>query len=604
MSSLSASHHMVTAVPPPMVRTKSAGHLPTATPVFQGGPRTAQMQARSVQPPPAKQHGAHASASTGAAAPRPRAGSAGGTSLTFPGPAGSPTGVRMITSAPAVKRPAVPPQQVPKGRALTSAAPPQKSGVIASAPPVLKGVVTTAPKGGIAMAPKGGIAMAPTAPKGVIMTAPAAPKGGIATAPPPATLRSRAAAAGSASDVAGAGASVKPKWVSAPPVPKHSADASGAVARVRELCCLEGHRMFGRIAHEWHLEGHLDGGGMFECDACHCDISVIEAHYRCEECDYDYCMDCAISRQERGTSSRNGAVRTRLSLSQVLPGDILLVGPDPFDIHHVVLVTSPMKPFPAAASHLEVDPKLKEVWECGTIESATNCHGDKFEWFPTTSIYTRDIATGVLEYAGTLDEAQTLNVLVPPTPTKVVFHPCRLGFEYVCAPPLEQRVFEAAVQIMGERSQKWSYRTGVNALLRPKLALDPNDYQDKAARAVLLKDLRKQWKRRPICSSVAIKVWQAYCVLLARARLDGPVPDDAHVWSSSSDDEGVPRGKCSFPWCRPDNRELVKMHSDAEDAAVRHILLVMPAEAKRTPPSRLIEAITLHGWVIRQTVAG
>merc|ERR1712014_484275 len=88
--------------------------------------------------------------------------------------------------------------------------------------------------------------------------------------------------------------------------------------------------------------------------------------------------------------------------------------------------------------------------------------------------------------------------------------------------------------------------------------LNAGKYSTSESRAKLMEELRSRWEQRPICSSVAILVWQRYFQLAAG---DSP---------------------------------------EGDNLAVEQILQWMPVFNDTTAPSALVNVLSTCGWVLRE----
>merc|ERR1712190_447248 len=73
----------------------------------------------------------------------------------------------------------------------------------------------------------------------------------------------------------------------------------------------------------------------------------------------------------------------------------------------------------------------------------------------------------------------------------------------------------------------------VRGFLANRGGIDPEHFRDEESRAALLKEIRERHENRPICASVAIKVWQVYFQLRnanAGARADDKTVKDILKW--------------------------------------------------------------------------
>jgi len=247
---------------------------------------------------------------------------------------------------------------------------------------------------------------------------------------------------------------------------------------------------------------------------------------------------------------------------QVQPGDIFLCGPDRWGIHHVVMSIGQMRPAPEAGPMLVQDmPELRnmDIFSCETIESTHSSltTGQEIVWYASKNFFARNRVTGEAVILGDIGRgSDTLEWFEQPIKVKLLMHPLRPGHG---GPAFDPRAFQQALEISARASQHWSIRTAVNGIMnrRELQGLDPNDYPDAQSRSALMHDLQKRWEKRPICTSVAIMVWQRYFALSS-----GPGP------------QGI-------------------------DTAVQQILRWMPLLSDKTLPSALIKELSKCGWVMR-----
>jgi hypothetical protein len=319
----------------------------------------------------------------------------------------------------------------------------------------------------------------------------------------------------------------------------------------------------------WHYEG--------KCDVCSKKIGAEDARYNCKECRYNVCMECtswllARNRDKRkifvpptaDVGTRNAYQANPQGPSKVQPGDILLVGPDRWGIHHVVLSTGHMRPDPETGKMLKQEmPELRgtDIYSCQTIESthASLTSGKEIVWYVAKSYIARNRVTGeAMLVADIADGEDTLEFFEKPVQVKMLMHPCRPGHG---APPFDKSAFAQALEVCAQTSKAWSIKTAVNGILKRRdlQALDPEAYPDAASRAALLEGMKKRWETRPICTSVAIMVWQRYFML-------------SSIGSS---------------------------RAEATDIAAQNILRWMPLLSDRTLPSGLIKELSKCGWVMR-----
>jgi len=241
----------------------------------------------------------------------------------------------------------------------------------------------------------------------------------------------------------------------------------------------------------------------------------------------------------------------------------LMVGPDWWGIHHVVLCRGPMQRVEETmlARFVSHEPSLAayDLFEGPTIESSRPLKGLEYAWYPATSYFARrreedappDELWAVGDFA---DNTSTIHINSNLVPVKLLMHPLRPG---TGAPVMDLDTFRAAVDQSAALSKKWSQWTALAAITARRTSLHPTDYCNMAKRSELMEDLRRRWRRRPICSSVAIQIWQRYFEL-----------------SSGTGPGGT-------------------------DLAVQQILRWMPVKCDKTAPSALLKALSTAGWVLQ-----
>jgi len=321
----------------------------------------------------------------------------------------------------------------------------------------------------------------------------------------------------------------------------------------------------------WHYRG--------SCDKCGEEIKQEDARYHCKECNHSLCMKCGAQQMKLCVSTAVEAplasmiptdeaftprtVRTprghdRLP-SHIMPGDIFLCGPDKNGIHHVVLCCGPVR---LSEEHKEVleATRNEQVFVCQTIESTHLEEGRTTCWYPCRSLFKRDLKTGDIRLGGDVDN-ETGQVTLAETeyPVKVLLHPLRRGHG---GPEFDASAYWSAIKISAETSKSWGIKTGLKACVLNTVkdrreGLNADDYPDQESRHALMKSLRKRRVENPICSSVAIMVWQLYFELTSGTGKDG------------------------------------------EDLAAQMILRWMPCVSNLTAPSAMVKILTKRGWVLR-----
>jgi len=347
--------------------------------------------------------------------------------------------------------------------------------------------------------------------------------------------------------------------------------------------CPCGHVMQGKIVRElwnrvmfWHYRG--------SCDRCGDAINEEDARYFCKECNYSLCMACGnkqmnlhvschfeapggmsmIATDDAFTPKVGAATPTPTAAhhrlpTHIMPGDIFFCGPDKNGIHHVILCCGPVRLTTEYRSHIEASAK-EQVFVCQTIESTHLEEGQKTCWYPCRSLFKRNLVTGETWLVGDVNN-ETGQVTLSETEygVKVLLHPLRRGHG---GPEFDPAVFWSAIKISAETSKSWGLKTGLKATVLKAVkdrrdGLDAADYPDEESRRALMKSLRKRREENPICSSVAIMVWQLYFELVSGT------------------------GKAG------------------EDQAAQTILRWMPCVSNLTAPSAMVKILSMRGWVLR-----
>lgn len=313
--------------------------------------------------------------------------------------------------------------------------------------------------------------------------------------------------------------------------------------QTRYVRCRNGHGMRAKVAREMLQLMRCTGDQ--QCCLCEKSLTDHDAFYRCKACDEDYCLSCSRAQLGLSAAVPRGASGSALQLG---PGDILLCGPDRYDIHHIVLVRGELEGAPELVDMIDVPPGA-ELLRCETIESTQKSSGSTTWWYPTTTIILRDSHAGTsMVVADEPPDSDTLYIFPEPVPCKVLLHPLRpevMGIE------LDPDVFDEALKACAERSQKYSWNTAMHAFFAYQRSMDAEHYQTPEVRMELLSKIRASWERPPICAAVAIKVWQQYFDFL---------------------------------------------HSDSADDATLCILNCMPVWCDATTPSSMVKTLTYHGW--------
>mmetsp|Transcript_115810 Transcript_115810/g.327600 ORF Transcript_115810/g.327600 Transcript_115810/m.327600 type:complete len:479 (-) Transcript_115810:17-1453(-) len=360
-----------------------------------------------------------------------------------------------------------------------------------------------------------------------------------------------------------------------PPVEGKVTQHPGATQPVSQnVCaaprCPAGHSMRAKVAREmwkrvmaWRYRG--------TCDRCETHIGTKDASYVCGKCMYVLCLACS----EHRVASTAGCDIALAALhafpgstwrppNHVMPGDIFFCGPDKWGIHHVVLCRGPMQ-----AEHdcelleaLEVNEE-EEVFSCLTIESSRPLKGVDVHWYPARTYFSRTTYGESAMLADVGDDTDTLCLHAKPTPVKILLHPFRGPHA------LRMDAFQEAVARSAKASRRWGLRTALKALTAWREPLRVEEYPDAESRAELLEDLRRRWGHKPICSSVAIMVWQRYFEIAAGAAAESET-----------------------------------VAPEAVDIAAREIIRWMPALSDKTMPSALLKALSQVGWVLRGNLDG
>lgn len=154
---------------------------------------------------------------------------------------------------------------------------------------------------------------------------------------------------------------------------------------------------------------------------------------------------------------------------------------------------------------------------------------------------------------------RAISQVLDPSPVKVLLHPLRPGHG---GPLFNAALFKEATQRCAVVSKNWGLDTALSAFTsRRDTALDIASYPDVDSRRALLDELRERWARPPICSSVAIMVWQNYFMLACGGA--------GIVFTTST------------------------------DLAVKQILQWIPVFSDQTMPSMLLRVLTGCGWLLR-----
>jgi len=327
--------------------------------------------------------------------------------------------------------------------------------------------------------------------------------------------------------------------------------------------CPEGHHMSAKVARELlDLVRPSRYLNIIECDRCGEQITGKDARYRCRLCDIDYCMSCMSSVMhpiEPKISETQVTFDNRKTLLKILPGDIFLCGPDEWGIHHVVLASGEMRLAEKRVRDAFAVEDSREIYGCTTVETSAS-QTTQAPWYQTCSYYARNLETGEVELVGDMVcESNLLEIYTQGVPVKVLLHPLRPNRG---GPELDLDTFERVVKRATAQSKGYCRITAVRAFVSAQGKLKQVDFPDALSRQELLKKIRRRWESPPICSSVAITVWQMYFDEMSR---------DAGHW--------------------------------ATDLAVQHILEWIPVFCDNTTPSMLVKTLTESGWVLKTSLA-
>jgi len=254
-------------------------------------------------------------------------------------------------------------------------------------------------------------------------------------------------------------------------------------------------------------------------------------------------------------------------------GDILLSGPNEWGIHHVILARSPLMPA-LEAMELGVVDKDTPVFYVNAIESSDVNHetahpqvstafsgigeGSAISagWRSATYFVVAAPVTAELQLVGSQTEGcNTLKVFRPFNTAKILQHPLRADRG---GPKLNTVAFEQAVVMLQNTSKQWSLKTALSALpnniTSGNAKMEVAAISDAKSSAALMDQIRRSWETPPICSSVAIAVWQCYFC-------------------------------CA-----------VKVQAQADDVAIQDILRYMPVRCGLAMPSELVKSLGHCGW--------
>lgn len=275
-----------------------------------------------------------------------------------------------------------------------------------------------------------------------------------------------------------------------------------------------------------------------QCDACGREIGWNEARHRCKECNYDVCSKCGQRLQAENISVAGVAGQELLHSALGMPqehgtppiqvGDIVFCGPDDWGIHHIILVTGPLIDVPEYMGQHGV-PRGVPVYCFASIESTDSAMGWDSAWVTAHRLCYVDPQSGEIMCQGEIVEGTNyLGYFDTHQQFKVLQHPFRPNSGRM---PFNDDAFQQTVSDQRINSKKWSLRTALQAINRNTATeYDPEEYEnDPEARAELLEDIQRSWRRRPICSSVAISVWQCYLLYSCTSAVPGPEGEDLAV---------------------------------------------------------------------------
>lgn len=377
-------------------------------------------------------------------------------------------------------------------------------------------------------------------------------------------------------------------------LPSHEADKENHVD-ANTLHCEEGHVMRVRVPREMFLWLPRYWA---HCNNCEAQIERTSASYCCKECDYFLCSACSMQRLRKQSRARKAAeelsfpralnlpFQTQETHQMVMAGDIFFCGPDMWNLHHVVLCCGPMRLADAESiSHIYFHcPEVigLTILECETIESSQPLHGQDHPWYLARTFFAQRRVVNedgeycgleLLQVADLADGSWVIGVSLSlgfgepwvlsdggrsevAVPVKILLHPLRPRPN---TPVFNEQIFSKAVKACAKVSQQWSKATAVRALAAKRERIDPDDYEGSEGRKQLMSELGSSWSSRPICSSVAISIWQRYFLFLC----------------------------CNRP--------------DGLDITAQLILRWMPVRCDRTTPSALLKVLSTCGWSLRTT---
>jgi len=337
---------------------------------------------------------------------------------------------------------------------------------------------------------------------------------------------------------------------------KDAVSASGPALSAASMAagCAAGHTMSARIGRE--LVTGVLGRGISPCMRCGEQVDLKRGYYRCHDCDESLCMDCFHLLAWTSGTPASGIVQSLPG-----PGDIVLTGPC-VSITHVILVSSAMERSEEHREALKV-PEGHELYACGTVETTPFYPMDcivKGSLHRSQYFFQRDPQFGRVTLVGMRAwDSEEPPTAIAPLYTKFVFHP----FGRTATVPLDEAIFQEAIRA-SEYPGAYSTATVIKAFVSNRGILRPANYPTEESRKALLARLKCRWARGHICSSVAVEVWQRYFEL--RSCKDAAL--------------GI----------------------DAADAAAVDILRWVPLKADKATPSRLVKALTMSSWHLRDDI--
>lgn len=341
------------------------------------------------------------------------------------------------------------------------------------------------------------------------------------------------------------------------------------------IMCAQGHVMRANIHRELHMPHVIQGMTcpiIAECTECAKEVDVEDAYYMCQACNEVLCLAC--SKQQVGTMGMSPmrALNQQNMILNLEPGDIVLVGPTEWGIHHVLLVTSKLTMDPQLLQILKEDPEADqiefqpqdELWFCHTIECTQGREGDDTWWYPTRTYFKRDPLTGESTIVADWpdgDEGDEVKVGNRALPFKILLHPLRPSFG---GSGVNQALFSQAVSFSADVAQRYGRHVAVQAWLQARVAraqkklglrnrITLEEYATPEKRERLMQYYEDTWQEPPICASVAIKVWQRY---------------------------------------------FKALHQDSDDDAMVDIINYMPCWCHRSSPSQMAKDLVDCGWLI------